>query len=174
MCQQPSSFRRKSFLAPASVCVSSPCCNLQKQMNMNTFLQASYFERWDSGMGTSLQLQLIPWTFFLQIQAPLHYRFSASTVTVCLQKCDHSVWNCHLLVWPIYQAQSLRLSSNVLKNHHNLRKPLASMRWNTIIIYSNHLPPKVWPLRMKLPLTRMTHIPSSIIKIIINFVETPS
>ena len=39
---------------------------------------------------------------------------------------------------------------------------------------SNHLPPKVSPLRMKLAHASMTHIPSSIIKIIINFVETPS
>ena len=30
----------------------------------------------------------------------------------------NSVWNCHLLVWPIYQAQSLRLSSLILVTHH--------------------------------------------------------
>ena len=43
-----------------------------------------------------------------------------SIVTICLQKCHHSVWNWHMLVWPIYQAQSSRLSSNALKHHHNL------------------------------------------------------
>ena len=115
----------------------------------------------------------------------------------------HCTQNRHLLVWPIYQAQWSKWQQILLKNDHYLVKPTTAKLWssiapkiatysydlytklndendqrscwNSIIVRCNIPPPNYGrPLHPKLPPTRMTHIPSSMMKMINDFVESAS
>ena len=101
--------------------------------------------------------------------------------------------NCHLLVWPIYQAQWSNLQQILLKQHHypvwlttaklwsSIAPKIATYSydlytkhndendqqfcWKIIIFQCNLSPPNYGrPLHPKLPPTRKTHIPNTIIK----------
>ena len=91
--------------------------------------------------------------------------------------------NCHLLVWPISQAQWWKWQQILLKNHHYSYDSYTKHNgqndnrfcWNSIIIQCNLPPPNYGrPLQPKLPPTRMTHTPSTMIKMTTDFVETAS
>jgi len=129
---------------------------------------------------------------------------SLSSVTYhCQIMVVHCTQNCHQLVWPIYQADWSKCQLIWLRHHHypvlpttvKLRTSIAPKYatnsydpytkhndqndnrfcWNIIIIQCN-LPLSNYgrPLHPKLPPTRMTHIPSTMIKMTTDFVETSS
>jgi len=115
----------------------------------------------------------------------------------------HCTQNCHLLVWPIYQAKRWKLPTILLKNHHYPVQPITAKLWlsiapkiatysydpytklndqiynrfcwNSIIIQCDSPPPNYGrQLHPKLPPTRLTYIPSTMMKMTNNFAEKSS
>ena len=135
-----------------------------------------------------------------------NYAESASLSSVTYHRqimVVHCTQNCHILLWPIYQAQWSNLQQILLKQHHypvwlttaklwsSIAPKIATYSydlytkhndendqqfcWKIIIIQCNPSPPNYGrQLHPKLPPTRMTHIPSSMIKLKTDFVETAS